>query len=169
LIQRHPMTRPRYLCPVGALIALAAMWGPGFVMRAEQPPAMTPPPAEAKTARPPRAKPQIIYHLPRSSSYAATLHSQAKTQSHPLPIDASMPPSLQMSRAAANEAAARAQQEQLQQQQQQQKQVSPPKVDSTRQQRVKRPKAQSHQPQFRKHGPGKGRGPGASHGKGRKK
>ena len=161
------MTRPRYLCPVGALIALAAMWGPGFVL-AEQPPAMTPAPAEAKTAPPPRAKPQVIYHLPRSSSYAATLHSQAKTQSHPLPIDSSMPPSLQMSRAAANEAAARAEQEQLQQQKQQQQQ-SAPKVNSSSQQQVKRPKVQSHQPQFRKHGPGKGRGPGASRGKGRKK
>ena len=120
---------------------------------------MTPPPAELKTAPPPRAKPQIIYHLPRSSSYAATLHSQAKNQSHPLPIDSSMPPSLQMSRAAANEAAAKAQQEQQ----------STPKVNSSRQQRVKRPKFQSHQPQLRKHGPGKGRGPGSSHGKSRKK
>lgn len=126
---------------------------------------MPPPPAEAKTAPSPRAKPQVIYHLPRSSSYAATLHSQAKTQSHPLPIDSSMPLSLQMSRAAANEAAARAQQEQQLQQQQQ----AAPKVNSSRQQRVKRTKVQSNHPQMRKHGPGKGRGPGSSHGKGRKK
>lgn len=136
------------------------MWAPSFVAQAEQPPAMSPPPAEAKTAPPPRAKPQVIYRLPRSSSYAATLHSQAKTQSHPLPIDSSMPPSLQMSRGAANEAAARAQQEQ---QLQQQKQA--PKVTSPSQQRIKRPKLHSRPPQMRKHGPGKARGPGSSHGK----
>ena len=158
------MIRPSCLRQFGALIVLLAMWGPGFVAHAEQP--APPPPPAVKTVPPPKAKPQIIYHLPRDPSYAATLHSQAKNQSHPLPIDNSMPPSLQLSRATANEAAARAQQEQLQQQQQQQ---SPPKANTSRQQRVKRPKFQSNQPQFRKHGPGKGRGPGASHGKGRKK
>lgn len=123
-------------------------------MQAEQPPTMSPPPAEVKTAPPPRAKPQIIYHLPRTSSYAATLHSQAKTQSHPLPIDSSMPTSLQMSRAAANEAAARAQQEQQLQQQ------PAPKINSSPQQRVKRPKLHSNYPQMRKQGPGKARGHG---------
>jgi hypothetical protein len=165
------MIRPRYHYRFSLLIAVAAIWAPAFAAQAEQPPAMSPPPAEAKTAPPARAKPQIIYHLPRSSSYAATLHSQSKTQSHPLPIDSSMPLSLQMSRAAANEAAARAQQEQQlqQQQQQQQQQQAPPTVSSSRQQRVKRTKVHSNYPQMRKQGPGKGRGPGASHGKGRKK
>lgn len=165
------MTRPRFHRRFSVLIAVAAIWAPGFVAQGEQPPAMSPPPAEAKTAPSPRAKPQIIYHLPRSSSYAATLHSQAKTQSHPLPIDSSMPLSLQMSRAAANEAAARAQQEQqLQQQQlQQQQQQAPPKVNSSRRQRVKRTKVHPNQPQMRKQGPGKARGPGSSHGKGKKK
>jgi hypothetical protein len=52
-----------------------------------------------------RSKPQVIYHLPPSSAYAATLHSQAKRQGTLLPIDSSMPTSLQMSRAAANSAA----------------------------------------------------------------
>lgn len=146
------------------LIALAAIWAPNFAVQAEQPAAASPPPAQVKTTPSPRAKPQIIYRLPRTSSYAATLHSQAKTQSHPLPIDSSMPPSLQMSRAAANEAAARAQQEQERQQQQQ----AAPKVNSSRQHRVKRPKLHSHQPQMRKQGP-KARGPGASGGKSRKK
>ena len=162
------MIRPRYFRQVGALIVLFTMWGSSFVRGAEQP---APPPPAVKTVPPPKPKPQIIYHLPRDPSYAATLHSQAKNQSHPLPIDNSMPPSLQLSRAAANEAAARAQQEQLKQQQleQQQQQQTAPKVDSSRQQRVKRQKVQSHHPQFRKHGPGKGRGPGASRGKGRKK
>lgn len=137
---------------------------PGFAAKAEQPPATSPPPAEVKTAPPPRAKPQVIYHLPRSSSYAATLHSQAKTQSHPLPIDASMPPSLQMSRAAANEAAAQAQQEQQLQQQRQ-----APRVTSPPRQRIKRTKLQSRPPQMRKQGPGKARGPGSSRGKSGKK
>jgi len=160
------MIRPHFHYRLCVLVALAAIWGPSFVAHAEQPPAMSPPPAEVKTAPAPRAKPQIIYHLPRRSSYAATLHSQAKNQSHPLPIDSTMPPSLQMSRAAANEAAARAQQEQ---QQQQQAKQSAPKANSSRPQRVKRPKFQSHQPQLRKHGPGKGRGPGSSRGKPGKK
>ena len=155
-----PMTRPRLHSRFSALIACAAMCAPGFLAKAEQPPAMSPPPAEVKTAPPPRAKPQVIYHLPRSSSYAATLHSQAKTQSHPLPIDSTMPPSLQMSRAAANEAAARAQQEQQLQQQQQ-----APRITSSPQQRIKRPKLQSRPAQMRKQGPGKPRGSGVPHGK----
>ena len=58
-----------------------------------------------------RTKPQVIYHLPPSSNYAATLHSQAKGQNNDLPVDASMPISLQMSRANANAAAAQARQE----------------------------------------------------------
>ena len=155
------MIRPRFHDRVSVLIALAAIWAPSFAVQAEQPAAASPPPAEIKTAPPIRAKPQIIYHLPRSSSYAATLHSQAKTHSNALPIDSSMPPSLQMSRAAANEAAARAQKEQQQQ--------SAPKVNSSRQQRVKRPKLNFKHPQIRKQGAGKARGPGASHGKSRKK
>ena len=133
---------------------------------------MSPPPAQVKTA-PPRSKPQIIYRLPRNSNYASTLHSQAKTQSHPLPIDDSMPPSLQMSRAAANEAAAREQQRQQQQQQQQQQQEqqrqTAPKANSSRQQRIKPSKFHSNQSQLRKQGPGKSRSPGSSRGKGGKK
>lgn len=57
-----------------------------------------------------RTRPQVIYHLPRASNYAATLHSQAKGQTNELPIDSSMPTSLQMSRANANAAAAQEQQ-----------------------------------------------------------
>lgn len=161
------MTFPRFHPRFSTLIALAAIWVPASFAQAEQPPAISPPPAQVKTAPPPRAKPQIIYRLPRNSNYAATLHSQAKTQSHPLPIDNTMSPSLQMSRAAANEAAAREQQQQQLKQQQQQQ--TAPKVNSSRQERVKPPKVQSNQPQMRKQGPGKGRGPGASRGKGRKK
>jgi len=160
------MTFPRLHPRFSALIVLLAIWAPAFIAQAEQPPAVSPPPAQVKVAPPPRSKPQIIYWLPRNSNYAATLHSQAKTQTHPLPIDNSMSPSLQMSRAAANEAAAREQQQQQLQQQQLQQQ---PKVNSSRQQRIKPSKFQSNQPQMRKPGPGKGRGPGASRGKGRKK
>lgn len=138
------------------LIALAAIWAPSFAAQAEQPPAKSPPAAESKAAPPPRAKPQVIYHLPRTSSYAATLHSQAKGQSTPLPIDNSAPPP---PASGPNEAAARAPQEQS---------ASP--RNPSRQQKIKRPKFQSKQPQMRKQGPGKGRGPGDSRGnKSRKK
>src|SRR2546423_4676833 len=57
-----------------------------------------------------RTRPQVIYHLPPASNYAATLHSQAKGQNSELPIDSSMPTSLQMSRANANAAAAQQEQ-----------------------------------------------------------
>ena len=158
LIQRRFMIRPRLHRKLCVLIALTAIWGGSSVTRAEQPPTVTPAPAESKPAPPPRAKPQIIYHLPRSSSYAATLHSQAKTQSHPLPIDSSMPPSLQMSRAAANEAAARAQQER---QSTSQKNGNAPQTSPRP--KVKRPKMQPHRPQIHRPRPSKGPGPGNSH------
>src|SRR2546423_15586718 len=58
----------------------------------------------------PRTKPQVIYHLPPASNYAATLHSQAKGQNNDLPIDSSMPTSLQLSRANANAAASQQEQ-----------------------------------------------------------
>jgi hypothetical protein len=148
------MIRPRFHYLASLLIALAAIGLPSFFAQAEQPSATTPAPAEVKTAPTRRAKPQVIYHLPRTSSYAATLHSQAKTQSNALPIDRSVEPSLQMSRAPANEATPRAQQQQ-----------SAPKVNSSRQHRVKRTKLHSNPPQMRRQGPGKARGPGSSHGK----
>ena len=149
------MTRPRVHPRFFALIAIVAILGPVYVAQAEQPPAMSPPPAQVKPAPPPRSRPQIIYRLPRSSNYATTLHSQAKTHGHPIPIDNSMSPSLQMPREAA---AAREQQQQ-----------TAPKANSSRQQRIKPSKFHSNQPQMRKHGPGKGRSPGSSRGKGRKK
>lgn len=61
---------------------------------------------------PARSRPQIIYHLPPASNSAATLHSQAKGRNNDLPVDSSMPTSLQMSHARANEAAAAAEQQQ---------------------------------------------------------
>jgi hypothetical protein len=160
------MTRPRVHPRFFALIAFVAILGASYAAQAEQPPAVSPPPAQAKPAAPPRSKPQIIYRLPRNSNYAATLHSQSKIQSHPLPIDNSRAPSLQLSREAANEAAARERQQQPQQQRQQQ---TAPKANSSRPQRIKPSKFHANKPQLRKHGPGKGRGPGSSRGKGRKK
>jgi hypothetical protein len=52
-----------------------------------------------------RSKPQVIYHLPRSENYPATLHSQAKGRTDLLPVDPDMPTSLQLSRSRANAAA----------------------------------------------------------------
>jgi len=108
-----------------------------------------------KTAPAPRAKPQVIYHLPRTSTYAATLHSQAKGQSNALPIDSSMPISLQMSRAAANEAAAQAESSMNER-------GNP--AEPKRQRTVKRSKIQSNRSQMRSQVSPKDREPGNPHG-----
>jgi hypothetical protein len=65
--------------------------------------AMAEPPDNGKKAAA-RTRPQIIYHLPPASNYAATLHSQAKTQNNELPVDSSMPTSLQSANSNANAA-----------------------------------------------------------------
>jgi hypothetical protein len=148
------MNRPQFHYPICLLIALAAIWGSAFIARAEQPPAAPPPPAESKSSPPARTKPQVIYHLPRSSAYAATLHSQAKGQSNALPIDSSMPTSLQMSRAAANEAAAQSQQGPSA--------SSPDSAAAARKRTVKRAKVQSNRPPVRSQAFPKSRGPGHS-------
>jgi len=62
-----------------------------------------------KTVTAPRVKPQVIYHLPRSSNDAAALHAQAKAENNMLPIDSGMPTSLQLARSNANAAAVAAQ------------------------------------------------------------
>ena len=87
--------------PAMAICALA----PAVVA---QPPAISPQPqAELKKApTPPRAKPQVIYRVPKAD--VAALHAQAKSQTDALAVDSNMPTSLQMSRNAANEAAANA-------------------------------------------------------------
>jgi hypothetical protein len=64
--------------------------------------AAQPPETGTNKSRSTRTKPQVIYHLPPASPYAATLHSQAKGQNDELPIDSSMPTSLQTSRTNAN-------------------------------------------------------------------
>lgn len=142
------MIRPHFHHRLLVLIAFAVILGPGFAARAEQPP------AESKSAPAPRAKPQVIYHLPRTSTYAATLHSQAKGQSNVLPIDSDMPVSLQMSRAAANAAAA---------QPQEGPSASPGHAKSTeaaRQNTLRRSKVPSSRPHLRSHAAPKGHGPG---------
>jgi hypothetical protein len=50
----------------------------------------------------PRTKPQVIYHLPASSEYAATLHSQAKGQNNNPPVDGVTPAPPQIPRENAN-------------------------------------------------------------------
>jgi hypothetical protein len=146
------MIRPHFHHRLLVLIAFAAIWGLGFAARAEQPP------AESKSAPAPRAKPQVIYHLPRTSTYAATLHSQAKGQGNALPIDSDMPVSLQMSRAAANAAGAQAQEEPS---------ASPGNAKATeaaRQSTLRRSKVPSNRPHLRSHNSSKGQGPGNSSG-----
>jgi hypothetical protein len=69
------------------------------------------PPDASKKKPVARPRPQVIYHLPSSSNSAATLHSQAKGQNNDVPIDSSMPQSLQISRANANAAAAQTREE----------------------------------------------------------
>ena len=77
------------------------------LVAAEQPAVSPQPLTESKKApAPPRAKPQVIYHVSRAD--AAALHAQAKSQTDALAVDSNMPTSLQMSRNAANEAAAKA-------------------------------------------------------------
>jgi hypothetical protein len=130
--------------------ALFAVGGPGFA----QPPESSP-----NTRAVARSKPQVIYHLPPSSDYAARLHSQAKGQNNDLPIDGDMPTSLQMSRSNANAAAAKARQEAA---------TAPPPEQrpQPRPQQVKRPKAQSVRaakpPSMKAKGHGHG-GPKKSH------
>ncbi len=73
-----------------------------------EPPATAPETRAVKTPPPRGNKPQVIYHVRPASNYAATLHAQEKTQDNDLPVDNSMPTSLQLSRANANAAAAEA-------------------------------------------------------------
>jgi hypothetical protein len=135
------------------LIAFVAIWGLGPAAPAEQPP--TAPAAESKSTSAPRPKPQVIYHLPRTSTYAATLHSQAKGQSNALPIDSSMPTSLQISREAAN---ARAQEEPSP------SPSSAKSAEAAQKSTLRRSKMQSNRPHVRTHPSPKSRGPGNSRG-----
>jgi|GEM_PF-2730136 len=114
---------------------------------AEQPAPPAEAPAEIKKSAP-RVKPQVIYRLPRTSNYAANLHSQAKSHANDLPIDGDMPVSLQMSRAAANAAA---------------NQPAPKPEPSATLPQGPRPESK-RPPKSRSNGPAKMQGPGKSHG-----
>src|SRR6476661_2767938 len=63
-------------------------------LHAESPPNSSDPRA-AKTQR---NKPQVIYHVRPASNYAATLHSQEKTQNSDLPVDRGTPTTPQVPR-----------------------------------------------------------------------
>jgi len=105
------------------------------------------PDISATKSRASRARPQVIYHLPPASNYAATLHSQAKSQNNELPIDSSMATSVPTPRANANTDAA------------QQPAASHPPHE-----RQLKPRARSNRAQGRPHSFGKSSGRGNGHG-----
>ena len=105
-----------------------------------------PPETGTTKSRPSGARPQVIYHLPPASNYAATLHSQAKSQNNELPVERSMPGSLQTSNANGNAAAA----------------PSPTAIPQP--ERNLKPRAKSNRPQARQHSYGKSSGQGNGHG-----
>ena len=134
------MKDPRFPHKLVWLVAAAlfAVPGPGFA----QPP-------ERNTAR---QKPQVIYHLPPSSSSAARLHSQAKGQNSDRPVDSDGPAAPQVSRENPNMSTAQAREQSV---------TAPPAEapqQQIRPQRLKREKSQSVRV-ARPH-PGKGKGPG---------
>jgi hypothetical protein len=55
-------------------------------------------PADTGANKKPRSRPQVIYHLPPSSNYGPTLHSQAKGQSNEAPVDSGTPSAVQIPR-----------------------------------------------------------------------
>lgn len=134
------------------LLFVAAISGIVSWVGGEQPPPIAAGPESKKP--PARSKPQVIYHLPPTSNYAAALHSQAKTQRDSLPVESNMPTSLQMANGAANEAAAKAHPE-----------PAPPQRNLKERAHSPSPremKTRVHVQQPGKHG--KGQGPGKSHG-----
>ena len=61
--------------------------------------AQTPPnSSDPRAPKAQRTKPQVIYHVRPASNYAATLHSQEKTQNIDLPVDRGTPIPLQVPR-----------------------------------------------------------------------
>ena len=130
-------------------------------LAADPPPAKTD--ANSSSSQSARSKPQVIYHLPRSSTYSATLHSQAKTQNNLLPVDGQMPTSLQLSRSAANAEALEARQEA-------ERTATPPADQNARQQKQTIKRSRLKTPAVRTFAPGRGKSHGNPHpGKGRKK
>lgn len=135
-------------------LLFAAICGVASLGIAEKPPVVAAGPSESKKPQAARAKPQVIYHLPPASNYAAALHSQAKTQRDTLPVDSNMPASLQMANGAANDAAASAKPEH----------VAPPRqvTESAKSRPPRMAKPQVGVPHHVK--PAKQKGPGKPHG-----
>jgi hypothetical protein len=102
------MNLPRIHTNIFSFIALIAFVALVPLAHSQPPPVPAEGPDAKKSAPAPRLKPQVIYHLPRTSLGAAALHAQAKAENNQLPIDSNMPISLQMARANANAAAAAA-------------------------------------------------------------
>jgi hypothetical protein len=67
-------------------------------------------PPETGPKKAPRTRPQVIYHLPPSSSYGPTLHSQAKGENNETPVESGTPPAVQTPRENPNVATALQQQ-----------------------------------------------------------
>jgi hypothetical protein len=105
------------------------------------------PDTSATRNRASRSRPQVIYHLPPASNYAATLHSQAKSQNNELPMGSSMPTSIQTAHANANAEGA-----------QQSAAMQPP------QKRQLKPRARSNRAQVQPHTFGNPSGRGNDHG-----
>jgi hypothetical protein len=59
-------------------------------------------PTDKPRSKSPATKPQVIYHLPASSQYAATLHSQAKGQNNNPAVESGTPAPAQTPRDDAN-------------------------------------------------------------------
>jgi hypothetical protein len=53
-------------------------------------------PPETGANKKPRSRPQVIYHLPPSSNYGPTLHSQAKGQRNEVPVESGTPSAVQI-------------------------------------------------------------------------
>jgi len=88
---RIPRLQISFVRLVGAMIfALAG------TLHAETPPNSSETRA-VKTQRA-RTRPQVIYHVRPASNYAATLHSQEKTETNELPVDRGTAPSPQVPR-----------------------------------------------------------------------
>jgi hypothetical protein len=105
--ERHHMKLRRSHKIIFSFIALIALMALTPLARSQPSPVPAEGPADAKKSAPaPRLKPQVIYHLPKTSSDAAALHAQAKAENSQLSIDSNMPTSLQMARSNANAAAA---------------------------------------------------------------
>ena len=139
-------------------LAAAIMLLSCLPMGAESPPAK---PDSANSVS--RTKPQVIYHLPRSSTYSATLHSQAKTQNNLLSVDSQMPTSLQLSRSAANAEAVEARREA-------ERTANSPEDQASPQQTRTIKRSRSKAPAVRAFPPGRGKSHGNPHpGKGHKK